>query len=91
MRSFLLAAVLVCWCAGALAQQSSTPDKTKKNKPEATQPQTPEQAAPAMPAQPASQAEAKVEAQHGEKDEELLHAPTVSLARHSSTRDRWLG
>src|SRR5215472_14478439 len=91
MRSFLLAAVLVCWCAGALAQQSSTPDKTKKNKPEATQPQTPEQAAPAMPAQPASQAEAKVEAQHGEKDEKAEHfdmteVPSV-VTHHQMTLD----
>jgi len=91
MRSFLLAAVLVCWCAGALAQQSSTPDKTKKNKPEATQPQTPEQAAPAMPAQPASQAEAKAEAQHGEKDEKAEHfdmteVPPV-VTHHQMTLD----
>ena len=91
MRSFLLAAVLVCLCAGALAQPSQTPDKTKKNKPEATQPQTPEQAAPAMPAQPVSQPEAKAEAQHGEKDEkaerfDMTEVPPV-VTHHQMTLD----
>lgn len=75
MRSFLLAAVLMCLCAGALAQASQTSDKTKKNKPEATQPQTPaEQAAPSpAPAQPAPQAESKPESARGEKDEKAEH------------------
>ena len=91
MRSFLLAAVLVCLCAGALAQQNQTPDKTKKNKPEAAQPQKPaEQAPPSTPAQPAPQAEAKPEAGH-EKDEKAEHfdmteVPPV-VTHHQMTLD----